>query len=280
MANPASTTVLKLNNGVSIPQLGFGLYKTPTGEVAQNAVRWALEAGYRHFDTAAVYKNEQDVGAAIRKSGIPRQEIFITTKLFNSDHGYDAALRAFDASLQKLGLDYVDLYLIHSPLPGKELRLASWKAMEKLYEEGKVRSIGVSNYGIHHLEELLAVCKVKPACNQVEIHPWLGRGDLVQFCRTHDILIEAYSPLTRGIKLQDAALVAMAEKYHRSTAQLLIRWGLQHGYVSLPKSEKRERIVQNTDVFGWEISEEDMKALDALDCYYITLPEWDPTVAP
>lgn len=217
----------------------------------------------------------------------------MTTKLYTGDQGYETTLRAFKTSLEKLGLDYIDLYLIHSPLPGKEKRLASWKAMERLYEEGKVRSIGgsnvcvcvcvhgdggwrehaiqgVSNYGIHHLKELLAVCKVKPMCNQVEIHPWLCCGDLVQFCRAHDIVVEAYSPLTRGIKLQDAKLVAMAERYQRSTAQILIRWGLQHGYVTLPKSEKQHRIVENADVFGWEISEEDMKALDAWDCYWLS----------
>ncbi|KAG0031177.1 hypothetical protein BGZ81_001670 [Podila clonocystis] len=255
-----------LSSGAKIPLLGFGTYLIEPGKQTEEAVLWALQAGYRHIDTATIYRNEASVGNAIRQSGIPREEIFVTTKLFNNDHGYDKALAAANLSLQKLGLGYIDLYLIHSPKPGPELRAESWKALETLVEQGKVKSIGVSNYGVAHLKELLASNpRIKPAVNQVEIHPWLTHKDIVKYSEEHGIAIEAYSPLSRGHRLQDPTVIKIGEQYNKSVAQVLIRWSLQHGYVVLPKSINKGHIEQNADVFDFELSEEDIKTLDHLN---------------
>ncbi len=291
-------TKLTLNDGHLIPQLGLGVWQTRAGATCEAAVLAALEAGYRHIDTAAMYGNEESVGAAIRMSGIPRENIFVTTKLWNSDHGNPA--RALDTSLRKLKLDYVDLYLIHYPV---RERRQSWLALEALRAEGKARSIGVSNFTIRHLRELLAETKTVPAVNQVEFHPYLYQRDLLDFCAGEDIVVEAYSPLTKGARLNDPKLVAVAKKYSqtgsqpahsssrlplldrlsrrseaKSTAQILIRWALQHGLVVIPKSANRRRIFEDADIFDFEITAEDMELLDRFNETLRTC--WDPTNAP
>jgi diketogulonate reductase-like aldo/keto reductase len=291
-------TKLTLNDGHLIPQLGLGVWQTRAGAACEAAVLAALEAGYRHIDTAAMYGNEESVGAAIRTSGIPREKVFVTTKLWNSDH--DNPERALDTSLRKLKFDYVDLYLIHYPV---RERRQSWRSFEALQAQGKARSIGVSNFTIRHLTELLAETKTVPAVNQVELHPYLYQRDLVDFCRAKGIVIEAYSPLTKGSRLKDPKLVAVAKKYAtaepqpaaprsrlplvdrlsrrletKTPAQILIRWALQHGLVVIPKSANRRRIFENADVFDFEITAEDMRLLDSFNEDLRTC--WDPTNAP
>jgi methylglyoxal/glyoxal reductase len=267
---------IKLNNGVAIPVLGLGVYQAASGGEAERAVRYALEIGYRHIDTASVYENEQDVGRAIKESEIPREEIFITTKLWNSHHGYDSTLMAFDESRKRLGVDYIDLYLIHWPV--EDLRQESWHAMASLLEKGVCRAIGVSNYTINHLEELLASSALIPAVNQVEFSPFLYQKDLLEFCKRNRIQLEAYSPLTQGKKLDHPALVALAKKYNKTAAQILIRWAIEHELVVIPKSVHPSRIKENADVFDFSIGREDMALLDGLDEGFRTC--WDPTSAP
>jgi len=291
-------TKLTLNDGHLIPQLGLGVWQSRAGATCEAAVLAALEAGYRHVDTAAMYGNEESVGVAIRSSGIPRENIFVTTKLWNSDHGNPE--RALDTSLRKLKMDYVDLYLIHYPV---RERRQSWRALEMLEAQGKARSIGVSNFTIRHLTELLAETKTVPAVNQVEFHPYLYQRDLLDFCAGKGIVVEAYSPLTKGAKLNDPKLVAIAKKYSqtgsqpaasrsplpfvnklsrrsetKSTAQILIRWALQRGLAVIPKSANRRRIFENADVFDFEITAADMQLLDRFNEELRTC--WDPTNAP
>jgi diketogulonate reductase-like aldo/keto reductase len=269
-------TKLKLNDGNLIPQLGLGVWQISSAKTS-DVVLAALEAGYPHIDTASAYGNEESVGAAIRISGIPRESIFVTTKLWNSDHG--SPERALDTSLRKLKMNYVDLYLIHFPV---RQRRQSWRALEALQKKGKTRSIGVSNFTIAHLSELLAGSEIVPAVNQVEFHPYLYQQDLLAFCRAKGIVVEAYSPLTHGERLKDPKLVAIAKKYSspkaKSTAQILIRWALQHGLVVLPKSSNRRRIFENADVFDFEISEDDMRLLDSFHENLRTC--WDPSDVP
>lgn len=269
-------TRVKLNDGIEMPIFGLGTFQTRSGRETKDAVLYALKAGYRLIDTAAAYGNEEDVGEAVRQSGISREEIFITTKLWNTDHGFDRALSAFDKSRKKLGLTYVDLYLIHWPEGG--LRNETWKALEKLLKDGKCRAIGVSNYTIRHLKELLINLPTIPAVNQVEFHPYLYQKELLEFCREHKIQLEAYSPLTKGRKLTDPGLVRIAEKYSKTSAQILIRWVLQKGVAVIPKSSRKERIEENARVFDFEISPEDMKTLDSFNEDYRT--SWDPTDVP
>ena len=258
-----------------MPVFGLGTYQARKGE-AREAVLQALEVGYRLIDTASMYGNEEDIGEALRKSGLPREEVFITTKLWNSDHGYNNALAAFEESRKKLGLDYVDLYLIHWPV--ESLRNETWKAMEKLLEEGKCRAIGVSNYMIWHLEELLSHSSTIPAVNQVEFHPYLYLKDLLDFCHSHDIRLESYSPLTKGEKLDDPRLASLASKYSKTPAQILIRWVLQKGVIVTPKSSRKEKIEENADVFDFMILPEDM---NALDFFHLNLrTSWDPSKIP
>ncbi len=230
MSKLNAQSTLKLNDGNEIPRIALGVYQTPAAQCEQ-AVLDALEAGYRHIDSAALYKNEEQCGNAIRQfmrsSGVKREEIFYTTKLWNSDHGYAEASKAIDESIRKSGLGYIDLYLIHSPLPGKDLRLESWKAMEDGVKAGKLKSIGVSNYGVHHITELLENCRQKPAVNQVELSPFLTRDDIVGKCEEEGIALEAYCPLTRGKRLEDPALVPIAKKYGKPVSKILLRWGLQ-----------------------------------------------------
>lgn len=267
---------LPLLPGVEIPRVGLGVYQAARGEETKHAVAEALRLGYRHIDTARIYGNEQDVGAAVRESGIARAEIFVTTKLWNDDHGYDAARKGFEVSLKRLGLEYVDLFLLHWPVPRK--RLDSWRALEELQAEGRIRAIGVSNFMVHHLEELLASAKVVPAVNQIEVSPFLQQGGVRAFCAKHGIVVEAYSPLTQGEKLEDPSVVAVARRVSRTPAQVLLRWGLQHGMVVLPKSVRPKRIAENAALFDFELDAKAMSALDSLEEGLVM--GWDPREAP
>lgn len=270
---------MKMNDGHSIPILGLGTYLNTGGSVIA-AVHAALEAGYRHIDTAELYDNEKVIGTAIRDAikndVLVREELFVTTKLWNSDHGYDQTIAACNRSLEKLGLDYVDLYLIHWPV--EDLRTDSWRALEQLKEEGKCRSIGVSNYMPWHLEELLKGSDTIPAVNQIEFSPYLYQKELLDMCMEKNIVVEAYSPLTKAEMLDDPDLVEVAGKYGRSTAQILIRWAIQHGLVVLPKSSEPLRIRENVDVFDFTISQHDMQYLDSFDTGLRV--SWDPSTAP
>jgi diketogulonate reductase-like aldo/keto reductase len=273
MTEPTVTTAtLRLNTGAEIPQVGLGVWQISRGDATRNAVTAALRHGYRHIDTARIYGNETDVGEGIRASGIPRGDIFVTTKLWNEDQGFDRALRAFDASLSRLGLDYLDLYLIHWPVSAK--RLDSWRALERLYEEKRARAIGVSNYLRPHLEELLARARTVPAVNQIELSPFLQQRDAREVCAAHGIVVEAYSPLTHGRRLAHPAVVKIAENVRRSPAQVLLRWGIQHGLVTLPKSAHEPRIVENAALFDFSLDPAAMAELDALEEGLAT--GWDP----
>ncbi len=268
--------VANLNNGVMIPRLGLGVYQSPPGQVTQKAVEYALKIGYRHIDTARIYNNESDVGSALRNSGIRREDVFITTKLWNSDQGYETALKACDASLKRLGLKYLDLYLIHWPVP--EIRNESWTALTKLLKDGKCRSIGVSNYTIQHLTELLEDADVVPMVNQVEFSPFLYQKQLLDYCEKDKIQVEAYSPLTQGAKLNHPTIQQIAKKHGKTPAQVLIRWSLQHNLVTIPKSVREERIKENSQVFDYNLTSEDMRVLDSLDENFRN--SWDPTNQP
>jgi diketogulonate reductase-like aldo/keto reductase len=245
------------------------------GAQTQNAVAWALEAGYRHIDTAAMYGNEEDVGLAVAQSQVRREDVFITTKLRNDDHGYESTLKACEESLRQLRTEYIDLYLVHWPVSG--LRGKTWEAFTKLYEQGKCRAIGVSNYTIRHLNELLANNPLVPMVNQIEIHPFLYRKDLIDYCTARGIAVEAYSPLSKARRMDDPRLVSIAGRCQRSVAQVMIRWTLQHGWISLPKSVRKERIVENVNVFDFDLPPADMLTLDSMDeGYYTVRPDWIP----
>ncbi|MFD4988504.1 aldo/keto reductase [Streptomyces sp. NPDC058374] len=254
-----------LNNGVEMPQIGFGVWQVPDDE-AYTAVGAALEAGYRSIDTAAAYGNEEGTGKAIAESGVPREELFVTTKLWNSDHGYDAALRAFDSSLAKLGLDHVDLYLIHWPLPAKGTAADTFKALEKLYSDGRARAIGVSNFLPEHLEQLIDATSVIPAVNQIELHPHLQQRATRAFHDEQGITTEAWSPIGQGKGLLEVpAIVAISRKHNVTPAQVVLRWHVQLGNVAIPKSVTPSRIKENIDVFSFELDTEDMAAISALN---------------
>ncbi|MFJ4466114.1 aldo/keto reductase [Streptomyces sp. NPDC089424] len=254
-----------LNNGVEMPQLGFGVWQVPDDE-AERAVATALETGYRSIDTAAIYGNEEGTGRAIGASGVPREELFVTTKLWNGDQGYDSTLRAFDVSLAKLGLDYVDLYLIHWPLPAKGLFVDTYKAFEKLQSDGRIKAIGVSNFLPEHLERLIAETSVVPAVNQIELHPHLQQHAAREFHAEQGIATEAWSPLGSGRGLLEVpAIVAIAQKHNRTPAQVVLRWHLQLGNVVIPKSVTPSRIAENIDVFDFSLDTEDLAAISALN---------------
>jgi methylglyoxal/glyoxal reductase len=258
-----STTTL--HNGVKMPWVGLGVFLVKDGEEVVKSVKAALEAGYRSIDTAAIYKNEEGVGQAIAESNVPREELFITTKIWNADQGFEETLKAFDVSMEKLGLDYLDLLLIHWPLPSQGKYLDTWRALEKLYKDGRVRAIGVSNFKVHHLQDILNNCEIKPMVNQVEYHPRFNQRELHDFCKKNEIQLEAWSPLMQGGLLDEPALVEIAAKYGKSTAQVIIRWDIQTGVVTIPKSVKPHRIVENADVFDFELSQEDMDKINALN---------------
>jgi methylglyoxal/glyoxal reductase len=259
---------ITLNNGVEIPRLGLGVYQSPPGRITRCVIRYALKIGYRHIDTAYIYGNESDVGKAVHESGLQREEVLITTKLWNTrDVGYGSALHSCEDSLRRLGLTYVDLYLIHWPVQGiGNNTIEIWKAMVNLLREGKARAIGVSNFAIDDLKQILNNSDVVPAVNQVEFHPFLYQKDLLSFCKENGIQLEAYSPLTRGKRLNHPSIMNVAKKYDNKTpAQILIRWSLQHNLVVIPKSAHEERILENSQVFGFELRDEDMKHLDSLN---------------
>jgi methylglyoxal/glyoxal reductase len=257
------SSTVALNNGVRMPWVGLGVFKTAPGPETENAVRWALEIGYRHVDTAAYYRNEEDVGRALRASRIPREKVFITTKVWNSDQGSASTLAAFDRSRSLLGVDVVDLYLVHWPVPGKFLD--TWKALEKLLGEGKVRAIGVSNFLVHHLEELRLASSVTPAVNQVEFHPFLQQNDLLAYDAKTGIRHEAWAPLMRARSLDAPAIADIAARHGRTPAQVVLRWDLQRGVVTIPKSVHRERILENSRIFDFELDDADMARIAALD---------------
>ncbi|MFC7320105.1 aldo/keto reductase [Halobacillus campisalis] len=256
------TSKVLLSNGVEMPLIGLGVYKVDGGGEVYETVKTALAAGYRHIDTASFYDNETGVGKAIQDSGIPREDIFLTTKVWNDEQGYEETLQAFERSLERLGVDYVDLYLIHWPVPN--LFKETWKAFEKLYQEGKVKAIGVSNFTISHLSELLLNAKTVPMVNQVEFHPKLFQKELMEYCNENNIQLEAWSPLARGSYLKDPELEEIAGKYGKSTAQIILRWDVQHGIVTIPKSTKKERQIENADIFDFELTEKDMEQINEL----------------
>jgi len=255
---------IALNQGTQIPVLGLGVWQMPPASTVR-AVGWALEAGYRLIDTATLYRNEAEVGTGVRQSGVPREEVFVTTKLLGSIHGYTNALEAFEESRRRLALEYVDLYLIHWPMaPSVHVRQETWRALEHLHTEGLARAVGVSNYTIQHLEEIRASSQLVPAVNQIELNPFQYPSELVDYCGGRGIRVEAYSPLTHGERLSDPRIVAIAKRVGRTPAQVFVRWGLQHGFIEIPKSARRERILENAAVFGFDLGPAEMAALDAL----------------
>jgi 2,5-diketo-D-gluconate reductase A len=271
----ASVPTIALNNGVEIPQLGFGVYQIKPEETVE-ATSAALEIGYRHIDTAEMYGNEKEVGEAVRRSGVPREEVFVTSKLNNGFHARDAALKAFDGTLEALGFDYLDLFLIHWPLPGIDVDyVETWKALEEIYAGGKCRAIGVSNFKEHHLRKLFGGTEVRPAVNQIEIHPYLAQDDVRAFDADHEIVTEAWSPIAQGKVLDDPAVVAIAESLGRTPAQVVLRWHIQRGDVVFPKSVTRSRMEENFALFDFELGEGDMASISGLDRGERTGPDPD-----
>ena len=252
-----------LHNGVKMPGFGLGVYKAEDGEEVITAIKSAVQVGYRAIDTATVYKNEEGVGIAIKECGVPREELFITTKVWNSDQGYESTLAACEASLTKLGLDYVDLYLIHWPVADKYKE--TWKALETLYKQGKVRAIGLSNFHQHHIEEIMSIAEIKPMVNQIELHPYLTQKELLEYCKSQDIAVTAWSPLARGKCFDNAVLKEIAEKYNKSVAQVILRWEIQNDIIVIPKSVHESRIKENGDIFDFELTSEEMAAIDRLN---------------
>lgn len=263
-----SKGTVKLANGIEMPYLGLGVYLAQEGNEVINACKYAIEAGYRHIDTAALYENEKGVGIGVKECGITRQEIFVTSKVWNSHQGYESTLRAFDVSLKKLGMDYMDLYLIHWPVKGKYKD--TWRALEKIYKEGRVKAIGVSNFLKHHLEDLLTSVEIKPMVNQMEFHPFLIQQELIDFCASQHIQYEAWSPLMQGKVFDVKLLQDLAKKYNKTVAQIVLRWDLQKGVITIPKSVRKEIIISNAQLFDFELLPEDVKLIDSLDKHYRT----------
>lgn len=258
------TSPMKLSNEVQIPGMGFGTFQTPA-EITRKVVLEALEAGYRHIDTAAVYGNEAEVGQAVRDSGLNRQDVFVTSKLWNSERGYDKTLAAFDKTMDRLGLDYLDLYLIHWPANRKQfgadaprINAETWRAFEELYRSGRIKAIGVSNFLPNYLEELLATCQVQPMVDQIEVHPGWPQAEAVRYCHRHNIAVEAWAPLGEAAILSDKVIKAVADKYGHTPAQVCLRWEVQQGIIPLPKSVHQDRIRENTLIFDFELSEDEM----------------------
>lgn len=266
-----------LHNGVKMPWFGLGVFKVEEGPELVNAVKVAIKHGYRSIDTAAIYENEEGVGQGIREgikeAGISREDLFVTSKVWNADLGYESTIAAYEKSLQKLGLEYLDLYLIHWPVEGKYKE--AWRALETLYKEGKVKAIGVSNFQIHHLKDLMEDAEVKPMVNQVECHPRLTQKEVQAFCKEQGIQLEAWSPLMQGELLDNEVLQAIATKHGKSVAQVILRWDLQNGIVTIPKSTKEHRIVENSTVFDFELTEEEMNQIDGLNQNHRVGPDPD-----
>ena len=253
----------ELHNGVHMPYFGLGTYQSDNDQEAIDAVRWALDAGYRHVDTASVYKNEEGVGGGIQESSVAREEVFVVSKVWNSDQGYESTLKAFEDSLKRLKLEYLDLYLVHWPVAGSYKD--TWRAMEKLYAEGRVKAIGVSNFLRHHLEDLLQTAEVVPMVNQMEFHPYLVQQDLVDFCTSKNIQYEAWSPFMQGKLFRLDICKELERKYNKSAAQIILRWDLQKGVVTIPKSAKKERILTNAAIFDFELTADEVAFLDSFD---------------
>lgn len=256
-----------LHNGVNMPWFGIGVFKVEEGPELVNAIKFAIKHGYRSIDTAAIYENEEGVGQAIREGieevGISREELFITSKVWNADLGYESTIKAYETSLTKLGLDYLDLYLIHWPVEGKFKE--AWRALETLYKEGRVKAIGVSNFHVHHLETLIKDAEIKPMVNQVEYHPLLTQKEIQAFCQEQGIQLEAWSPLMQGQLLDNPVLQEIANKYNKTIAQVILRWDLQNGVITIPKSTKEQRIVENSTIFDFELTKEDMEQINGLN---------------
>ena len=252
-----------LNNGVDMPWLGFGVFQVKDGQEVEQAVTSALEIGYRSIDTAAAYRNETGVGNALRAINIPRDEIFLTTKVWNEDQRKQRTVAAFEESLERLQTDYVDLYLIHWPVEGYYQE--TWSAMQEIYASGRAKSIGVSNFMIHHLEDILSDGQIVPAVNQIEFHPYLVQPDLLQFCQDQTIRVEAWTPLVKGEIVNEPVAQRLGQKYGKTPAQIVLRWDIQHGVVTIPKSVRPQRMAENADIFDFELSKAEMKELDALD---------------
>ncbi|KAK0939644.1 hypothetical protein LTR29_008771 [Friedmanniomyces endolithicus] len=276
-------STLKMPSGYEIPMLGYGVYQTPEA-VAEDVTHHAIASGYRHVDSATVYRNEAPSATGMMKAGIPREQLFYTSKIPPNKINYKDAKACVEESLKKTQLKYIDLYLLHAPYGGKEGRLGAWRALVEAVDEGKVRSIGVSNYGVHHLEELDEWQKKQPkekagvlSVNQVELHPWLARPDIVSWCQEHSVVVEAYSPLVRSTRMEEPVLVSLAKKHGKTAAQILLRWGLQKGFVILPKSVTHSRIEENTKLYDFELDASDMKELEMGTYKPCT---WDPTIAP
>ncbi|MDT0607848.1 aldo/keto reductase [Croceitalea rosinachiae] len=267
------TGTFKLHNGIEMPYLGLGTYMPKDSQEVTNSVRFALDYGYRHIDTAAIYRNENDVRMGIEASNVPRQEVFLTSKVWNSDHGYDKTLKAFERSLANLKMDYLDLYLVHWPVVGEYKE--TWRALEELYEQGRVRAIGVCNFLKHQLEDLIEDAKVIPMVNQMEFHPYLVQQELINFCQLHRIQYQAWSPLMQGKVFELPELEKLAEKYNKNIAQIVLRYDLQKGVITIPKSSKEKRIIANANLFDFELSESDMNFLDAMDRNFRTGPNPD-----
>ncbi|KAF1968032.1 Aldo/keto reductase [Bimuria novae-zelandiae CBS 107.79] len=286
MAKLSLTSTLLMPSGYDIPTLGYGVYQTPAN-VAAEVVEQALKVGYRHVDSAVAYRNEAPSAEGMKKSGIPREELFFTTKIPPKQMTYENAKQHIENSMKETGFDYIDLYLLHSPYGGKENRIGAWKALVEGVEAGKIRSIGVSNYGVHHLEELETYIQSIDekegkhkggvlSVNQIELHPWLARKDIVDWCKKRGIILEAYSPIVRAKKAEDLLLLRLAKKHNKTTSQVLLRWSLQKGFVPLPKSVTKHRIEENAQIYDFELSDEDMESLD-LGVYEPCA--WDPTVS-
>jgi 2,5-diketo-D-gluconate reductase A len=265
MSSSTHVPDVPLHDGEAIPQLGFGVYQVKPEETAQ-AVQTALEVGYRHIDTAEMYRNEAGVGEGIRNSGVPREEVFVTSKLNNGFHAHDDALKAFDGTLEALRFDYVDLFLIHWPLPGIDVDyVETWKAMEEIYASGRAKAIGVSNFNAHHLRKLHGETEVVPAVNQIEVHPYLAQDELRAFNAQHQIATEAWSPIAQGKVLDDPTILRVAERYGKTASQVTLRWHVQRGDIVFPKSVTRSRIEENFAIFDFELEDADMTAISALD---------------
>jgi diketogulonate reductase-like aldo/keto reductase len=272
MNNSINSKDIVLNNGVEIPRIGLGTYKMHGYEL-EKALNVAIEAGYRHIDTATDYGNEKEIGQALKNIGIKREELFITTKVWNDDQGFVRTLRAIDVSLENLQTDSVDLYLVHWPVPRK--REATWEAMIELYDQRKTRSIGVSNYMVSHIEELMKKSPLTPVVNQIEVTPYLYQKELIDKCESYDIKIQAHSPLVRGTKMNEPTIVEIAKEHNKTSAQVLIRWSLQKGFIVLPKSSNPERIRENINVFDFELTDKNMADIDALNSNFRI--SWDPS---